>query len=460
MDTYLVDFPKPRADSFVTASVPGSKSITNRLLLLAALSDDEVTLTGCLSGEDSQAMIQCLQALGFSLSLEASAAGLRVSLRGHGGDIPQKEASLYAFDSATTARFLLAVLAFSSGTYTLDGSRQLRNRPLSALIEALLPSGARIESLEKPGHLPLRVTGAFSPLPDMPSPAPSRKIPLDYAVCIDESSQHLSALLLSSAFLSRRLQKPVRVRQSGRHGTGYIALTTKLMQDFGIRVSEEALSYTVHSASLRAPRTYAAEADISSACYIYAAAAVLGISSSVRGVRADSAQPDTSFFQILAKMGCRLIRTSEGGLIVQGPKGGALQGGFTVSMAACSDQALTLAAIAPYADAPITLTGIHHLRFQECDRIEAMRHNLSLLGIQTSLQYPGTMDEALTVYPGKVKAASLPSFQDHRVAMAFALSGLRASGVRVLSPSCCQKTFPHYFAELDRIKRQLSETVI
>ena len=186
---------------------------------------------------------------------------------------------------------------------------------------------------------------------------------------------------------------------------------------------------------------------MSAAAYFYALAAVLGTKAEVKGVRRHMLQGDTQFLAVLEKMGCEIEKQeSENGLILSGPEEGKLKGGFSVDMSAFSDQALTLAAIAPYADAPVTITGIGHIRLQECDRIHAISHNLTILGIRVDEK-----EDTVTIYPGKPSGGDVETYDDHRVAMSFALTGLRTEGVRILNPSCCRKTFAEYFDVLDHV---------
>ena len=199
--------------------------------------------------------------------------------------------------------------------------------------------------------------------------------------------------------------------------------------------------------------TYDVEPDMSAAAYFYALAAVLGVKVAVKGVSNHMIQGDMEFFNVLEKMGCEvqgLGKNDSGSIIVAGRKDGSLVGGFEQDMSAFSDQALTLAAIAPYANAPITISGIGHIRLQECDRIKAIVENLTALGIKTEEK-----KDSVTIYPGALKGCEIETYDDHRVAMSFALTGLRTKGVKIVNPSCCKKTFAEYFQVLEMVLCQI-----
>ncbi len=493
MNQYLVDFPKVKGPKLVIASVPGSRSITNRALLMAALSDERVTLKDCHASEDGKVMIRCLMDLGFEVSMEKNGLNLDVTIQGLSGRIPQKEAVLDVGSAGTVARFVLALLAFSDGRCTINASDQMKKRPIRPLIDALVISGAKVEYLEEEGNFPLRITGAFYDDPSIVQPT-------SYTVNIDQSSQFLSALLVAAPVLAFRTQKPITIAGIGSHGLEYIYLTAGMLKEFGIQISEmepdsrcfkqnssyfsfepdpaqqekttASLQYVIMPERAKAPSEYTIEPDMSAACYFYALAAVLSITCEVSGVRQGNLQSDAAFLGVLSQMGCSIVESEEGIVRVTGPKEGKLKGDFTVDMSAFSDQALTLAAIAPYADGPITIKGIDHLRFQECDRINAMLTNLSAMGIhaekskdaktaqETIMTFPRTTHEAITIFPGTIQPATIETFGDHRVAMAFALSGLRAEGITINDPDCCKKTFADYFELLDDIKMQLADQLI
>lgn len=429
-------------DKIAETHVPGSKSITNRALLLAAMAQGTSVLRGCLTSDDAMHFLGCLKVLGFPVKEEkGEGLGSIVTITGFGGEIPNKKAEIYVGSAGTAARFLVAMLAFADGGYVVKSSEQMKKRPMQPLIDALRAAGAVVECLEEEGHFPLRIFGAKD----------RSAIPETFSVDIGKSSQFLSALLIAVG----TLHKKALIKVNGSHGLSYVDLTADMMKSFGVSVEKQIvdgqIQYAFSGEGQYEALEYDIEPDMSAAAYFYALAAVLGSKVSVKGVTDHMLQGDTAFLNLLDQMGCIIDRSAEN-IIVQGPRYGKLKGGFTVDMSAFSDQALTLAAIAPFADAPITITGIGHIRLQECDRIHAIAHNLNALGIQVYEK-----EAEVTIYPGAVHGGDVETFDDHRVAMSFALAGLRAEGVRILNPSCCKKTFAEYFEVLEEVLAQIAE---
>lgn len=437
-DIYEVKCPKNINKNIVAeAAVPGSKSITNRALLLAAMANGTSTLKGCLTSDDARHFLECLKTLGFPVKeVPGEGLGSDITITGFGGDIPNKEAEIYVGSAGTAARFLVAMLAFSDGEYRVNSSEQMKKRPMQPLIDVLRNAGAGVECMEEEGHFPLHIVGAKG----------RALIPDHFTVNIDKSSQFLSALLIAVGTLGKK----ARISVVGTHGLSYVDLTAKMMESFGIFVKKQEkdgqIAYQFSGEGRYEALEYEVEPDMSAAAYFYALAALLGAKVSVKGVNGRMLQGDVEFLRVLEKMGCRI----EEDAVVTGPENGKLKGGFTVDMSAFSDQALTLAAIAPFADAPVTITGIAHIRLQECDRIKAIVHNLTALGIKTE-----EASDGVTIYPGSIQGCEIETYEDHRVAMSFALIGLRVEGVRILNPSCCKKTFAEYFTVLEGVLDQL-----
>lgn len=443
------------------ASVPGSKSITNRALLLAAMAQGTSVLHNCLTSDDSVYFMECLKTLGFAVeSKPEGPLGSQVTIHGLGGEIPCKEAVIYVGSAGTAARFLAAMLAFSDGEYTLESSKQMKKRPMQPLIEALEQVGARVECLEEKGRFPLHITGAGKRLREKSANEKGKIQPLRsedrfpecIRVNIDQSSQFLSALLIAAG----TLHQPISIEVTGSHGLSYVDLTVKMMEQFGVIVHQKTvdgkLQFSLNADIAYQARDYTVEPDISAASYFYAFAALLGIRMSVPGIRLPMLQGDAEFIRVLEKMGCTSEEGVGGELVLSGPSNGILKGGFILDMSAFSDQALTLAAIAPYADAPVTITGIGHIRLQECDRIHAIVRNLTALGIETEER-----EGEITIFPGVPKGCRIETYDDHRVAMAFALTGLRTKGVRIVNPSCCKKTFGEYFEVFEKVLSKIGK---
>lgn len=433
--------PNIHTQTLVTTKVPGSKSITNRALLLAAMADGTSTLEGCLTSDDARYFLSCLKTLGFLVeeTMEGASPG-SIRITGLGGEIPNKKASIYVGSAGTAARFLVAMLAFSDGEYTVDSSQQMKKRPMQPLIDTLRDAGADVTCTEEEGHFPLHIIGAKG----------RAGIPECFTVNIDKSSQFLSAMLIAVGALHKKAQ----IRVIGTHGLRYVDLTAKMMKSFGVTVHKEVLSgqlnYLFADAMSYQAISYQIEPDMSAAAYFYALAGLLGARVAVKGVHNNMLQGDVEFLKVLGQMGCE-INGTENGIAVFGPENGRLKGGFSLDMSAFSDQALTLAAIAPFADAPITITGIGHIRLQECDRIHAIVKNLTALGIRAEEK-----KDEVTIFPGKPHGAEIETYDDHRVAMSFALTGLRTKGVKILNPDCCKKTFAEYFDVLEKVLSELS----
>ncbi len=425
----------------ITVKVPGSKSITNRALLIGAAANGVSRLKGCLTSDDAYHFLECLKALGFNIKETHDKARLsNVEITGCGGNIPNKKAEIYVGSAGTAARFLVAMLAFSDGEYTVNSSNQMKKRPMQPLIDSLRNAGAEVSCLEEEGRFPLKISGAKT----------YSKIPDSFTVNIDKSSQFLSALLIAAGTLNKKST----INVTGSHGLSYVDLTAAMMKDFGVAVQKEkAYGNTVYILSGNDSYNgidYNIEPDMSAAAYFFALAAILGISIRVCGVKCNMLQGDTEFITLLEKMGCTKTYDESGDIILTGAENGKLKGGFTADMSSFSDQALTLAAIAPFADAPITITGIGHIRLQECDRIHAISYNLDKLGIKTV-----ECEDSVTIYPGKPKSGLIETFDDHRVAMSFALTGLKADGIIIKNPQCCKKTFAEYFDVLETVISQI-----
>ncbi len=414
-----------------TVEVPGSKSITNRALLLAALSEGEVVLHGVLFSDDTRHFLGALRQLGFQISADEEKK--QVTVVGCGGRIPCKETEIDVGSAGTAARFLTAMLAFSDGRYTIQASEQMKRRPMKPLLELLKETGAGISYLEREGFLPVKVTGrAYRAKAD-------GQMPLSLSLDIGKSTQFLSALLLSAPMLPEGLS----IRMLGEKADGsYIRITRDMMREFGVTVSFDGRNYQVEQGASYRKASYEIEPDMSAACYFYAAAAVTGGRALVKRIYSGNRQGDFRFLAVLEQMGCTVTEEKEG-IAVSGPANGRLRG-IAVNMNDFSDQALTLAAIAPFAEGEVRIEGIRHIREQECDRIHAMTQNLRKLGIVCREK-----EDGVVIASGVPKGGAVETYEDHRVAMAFSLIGLCADGIRIKNPACCGKTFEGYFALLD-----------
>ncbi|MBQ9081068.1 MAG: 3-phosphoshikimate 1-carboxyvinyltransferase [Clostridia bacterium] len=421
MEKYTVKQLHNQKDIVVT--VPGSKSITNRALLLAALSQGKCTISGVLFSDDSRAFLSCLESLGFSLSVDE--AKKEVTIQGTGGVIPNKKAQINVRSAGTAARFLTVMLAFAGGEYTLQSSEQMEKRPMQPLLSELRAAGVEITCLKNEGCFPfiLRSNGV-----DI------KEITIDTEI----SSQFASALLMSATLC----KKGLTVKLTGNRTEGaYIAITAKMLSQFGIRYEKAGAEYYILPQQSYSLTSYDIEPDFSAACYFFAAGALLNKKATVKGLRLSSMQGDKKFLSVLQNMGCTVLESQEGVTLT----GAKTLRGVSVNMNDFSDQALTLAAIAPFASSPTQITGVAHIRKQECDRIHAMAVNLKAMGVKVEEK-----EDGITVYPcNQILPAQIQTFSDHRVAMSFSIAGLKCGCLTIQNPKCCQKTFENFFEVLE-----------
>lgn len=430
METYTVHpiFYQQTKPFQLTIEAPGSKSITNRALMLAALSDGETLLKGTLFSDDSRHFLQCLIDLGFDVHINENTHTVRVT--GMGGTIPKRSASINVGSAGTAARFLTAMLGCAGGIYHLDASDQMKKRPMAPLLKTLTDLGCTIIYDEKPGFFPFTIQ--------------SQGITAAEAIVdIEDSSQFLSALLMSAVMIGHDF----KIRITGNHGLSYIRMTTQMMRQFGAEVTDLGNGiWLIPGSSRYHACTYQIEPDVSAAAYFYGMAALSGGSVLVRHVHFNSLQGDVALIRAFESMGCQAEDTSEG-IRLNGPANGHLKG-IDIDMSSFSDQALTLAAVAPFADGPTCIRNIGHIRLQESDRMAAIVHNLTRIGIHSEIQ-----GDDILIEPGKPHAACIETYDDHRVAMAFSLTGLCTPGIVINNPLCCRKTFENYFDVLDHICR-------
>ncbi len=413
----------------VRVQVPGSKSLTNRALAIAALAEGTSVLTGVLNSEDTRVFVESLQRLGFDLRADFDAA--RIEIEGRGGTIPATEADLFLANSGTSLRFLTALVSLGRGRYRLDGTQRMRERPIADLLAALSRLGASARSEAGTGCPPVIVDadgldGGYADLKG------------------DVSSQFLSALLMSLP----RARGPSSIMIAGRLvSVPYIAMTLAVMEAFGVRISNRDYQrFNVEPGRYRA-RTYPIEPDASAASYFFASAAVLGNSVTVEGLGTASIQGDMGFVDILEHMGCRVDRQADRTTVVGGPLRGV-----DVDMNAISDTVMTLAVVALFAEEHTRIRNVGHIRHKETDRISAVANELRKLGAEVDEQPDG-----LVIFPpSTLKPASIATYNDHRMAMAFALAGLRQDGVVIEDPACVGKTYPGFWTDWTRVSPGLS----
>ena len=406
----------------VTANVqmPGSKSYTNRALIMAALTKGPVVLKNPLYSDDTEAMIDCLRTLGLKLNSEPD----RIIVYNDVSVVQNKSYQLFARDSGTTVRFILALLCIVPGIKTLQGSPRLNKRPISDLIDALRTLGAQIEYVNGEGQLPIKVTS---------STLSKRSAELKG----DLSSQFCSAMLLIAPLLQGfklHMQGPC-ISQP------YVDMTVNCMQEWGVDVVQADKIYSIPDQAYQ-KKEYLIEGDFSSAGYFFALAALTQSTITLENLNPTSKQADRQFLAILEKMGNR-VTYGENGITVQGKGVMALD----VNMEGCPDQVMTLAVLAAFAKGVTRISGVCSLRYKETERVVALKNELKKMGIHTEDSH-----DTLHIWGGVPRAAEIDTYNDHRMAMAFAVAGMHLKGMSIRNPEVVNKTFPSFWEVLGSLR--------
>ena len=417
---------------------PGSKSLTNRALVIAALAGGTSTLANVLAADDTRVMIEGLRAMGFALDEGGDGT---VTVHGLGGRVPAASADLHCGNSGTTIRFLTAVAALGRGSFTFDGVPRMRERPVGPLLDLLRNLGARVTPLGRPGFPPYRVDGSGLAGGLGRYPATT-------------SSQFLSAVLMVAPYARHEVRIDLDRPQTS---WPYVEMTTRLMDYFSVTpelvrdpLTREPLKVIVPQEAYR-PTDYAVEPDASAASYFLAAAAVRpGARVTVRGLGSDSLQGDVRFAGVLKRMGAA-VEVRRDAMTVGGPD--ALEG-VDVDLADMPDVAQTLAVAALFAEGRTVIRGLHTLRVKETDRLAALRAELTKLGATATVD-----GDALSIDPpARVAPAGIDTYDDHRMAMSFAVAASVVPGVVVRDAGCVAKTYPRFFDDLGRLLRTERET--
>ena len=421
-----------------TVRVPGSKSLTNRALLLSALAKGTTHITNALFSDDSRYFAQALQTLGFVVQLDE--ANREMTVTGLGGKIPAQNAELFIGNAGTAARFLSAFLALGHGEYILDGDSRMRERPIDDLVDSLTQLGATIQTVTQYAvrntlHLPLKITA---------SGLRGGKT----KIAGDISSQFLSALLMVAPYA----QLPIEIELTTElNSKPYVDMTISIMNNFGAEVKRDGYQHFTISPTNYLPITnYPIESDASAASYFFAAPAICGGTVKVENISRKSIQGDIAFLNILEQMGCVVTETSNA-IIVHRPHrplAGSSIVGIDIDLRDLPDTAQTLAAIAPFASSPTRIRGIASARLKETDRIHATCTELTRLGVRVEEH-----EDGMTIHPTfNLQPANIQTYNDHRMVMAFSLIGLRVDGVTIENPSCVSKTFPTFFDVLKTLR--------
>jgi 3-phosphoshikimate 1-carboxyvinyltransferase len=416
---------EPRGPLDVTVRVPGSKSITNRALVCAALANGETHISSALDSEDTQMMRGALTALGTTID---SRHDPWVVSGGRGLISPSQP--LHTANSGTTARFLTAIATLADGPVIVDGGTRMRERPINDLVDALILLGARARVEGENGCPPVWLEGGG---------LDGGEIEIDASL----SSQFVSAVMLAAPYA--REDVTLYFVDNVLVSRPYVDLTIDVMKSFGAEAAwvdapgPEAVR--VRAGTHYQPRRYTVEPDASAATYPFCAAAIAGGKVRIHGIPEVSHQSDFGILGLLERMGCKVSREGRS-VTVEGPSDGLKSLG-EVDMNHMSDAALTYAVLCLFANGPTTITNVAHVRLKETDRLLALETELRRLGARAE-----ATESSLKIQPGPLHGAEIETYNDHRMAMAFSLAGLRVPGVVIKDPDCVVKTWPNYFEVL------------
>jgi len=419
LDGPLAIPPLDRAPEMVWR-VPGSKSITNRALVLAALAEGESTLEGVLASDDTRHMRVALEAMGIDIREEGPTT---LVVRGGRARLRAPEGPLFVGNSGTTVRFLAALAALVDGKTTLYGDEAMARRPLDVLVDGLRQLGVRVDC--ETGAPPLTVYGGR---------LPGGRVTMRG----DRSSQYFSALLMAGALA----EAPVEVvLSSPLVSRPYVDITRRMMQDFGGNVDVTSDGFRVRPVAAYLARDYSIEPDASSASYAFALAAASGGSIDVPGLGAQALQGDYAFVDVLAQAGAEVSRRADGTTV----RGTGTLRGLDVDMHHISDTVMTLAALAPLCEGTTRITNVANIRIKETDRLAATANELERIGQQVTQG-----DDWLEIAPRPISPATIHCYDDHRMAMSFAILGAVRPGITLENPRCVAKTYPGFFEDLSR----------
>ena len=398
-------------------SVPGSKSYTHRMLIAAALANGVSTLKNALVSEDTQFTMEALRQMGIQIEVN----GTDVRVYGKSGHLQSCDAPIYLGNSGTSMRLLTGVTTLGTGTYTLTGNARMQMRPIKDLLDALQQMGIKARSVKNTGCPPVEVTGAV---------INAEQVDIN----CQNSSQYLSALLLMAPGTSRGLE--IRVAGGPPVSRPYVDLTVALMETFGIQIDREGYKrFKVPGEQFYRAGNYVVETDCSQAAYFWGAAAISGAEINVTGIQSDSTQGDIRFVDLLQQMGCRVSREANS-IGVAGRPLCAIE----ADMADMPDQVPTLAVVAAFAEGTTAIKNVAHLKSKESDRLSATVAELNKMGIDATCTA-----NALIVKGGKPKGAIIDTYNDHRIAMSFAIAGLKVPRVCIQNEGCVKKSFPTFW---------------
>src|SRR5271154_4180069 len=402
--------------------MPGSKSITNRAMVLAALAQGRSVLEAVLLSDDTRYMSEALRVMGFSVEIDEPAR--RITISGRGGTIPEHGGEIFVGGAGTVMRFLCAMGTLGEGRFRIDGNRRMRQRPIGPQLDAMQPLGASVYSERKNNCPPVIVDASRA-----------RFIGGETSIDARVSSQFVSAMLMPAPIWKSGL----RLAIVGDTARPFIDMTLRLMEAWGARSSVDGEMITVRGGQWYRAQRFVVEPDASSASYFAAAAALVGGSVKIEGLTSNSVQGDIDFLGVLQRMGAR-VKWYPGYVEVVGT--GKLIG-VDVAMNSMPDMVATLAAIAPFASTPTRIRNVAFIRHHESDRIRALATELRRLGATVVEN-----DDGLEIAPSAMHPAAVETYDDHRIAMSFAVTGLKLGGLKIKDPACVAKTFPDFFDRL------------
>jgi 3-phosphoshikimate 1-carboxyvinyltransferase len=407
-------------------ALPGSKSITNRAMLLAAMAKGRSMIDAALLSDDTRYMADALRTLGFAVKIEPKIR--RVTIDGQGGAIASRGADLFVGGAGTAMRFLVPFLTLGRGRYRIDGNPRMRERPIAPLGQAMQRLGATVYSEHDNRCPPVIVDTTRAAFAGGETSIDAR-----------DSSQFVSAMLMPAALWPLGLV----LTMQGDAARPFIAMTLALMESWGARSSSNGDTITVPGGQSYRARRFLVEPDASAASYFAAAAALCGGSVTLERLSRDSVQGDIAFLELLERMGAR-VEWNKDNVIVTGT--GTLVG-IDVAMNSMPDMVATLAALAPFASSPTRIRGVAFIRHHESDRIHALATELGRIGAGVE-----EFEDGLAITPAKLTPASIETYDDHRIAMSFAIAGLKLAGLHIRNPGCVAKTFPDFFDRLEALR--------
>jgi 3-phosphoshikimate 1-carboxyvinyltransferase len=405
--------------------VPGSKSITNRALVLAALAQGRSVVESVLLSDDTRYMSDALRVLGFNVEIDEAAR--RITVSGRGGTIPSRGAEIFVGGAGTVMRFLVAMVTLGEGRFHIDGNQRMRQRPIGPQLDAMQRLGASVYS-ERDNNCPPVIVDASR------ARFEGGHTSIDARV----SSQFVSAILMPAPIWKAGLKLQV----IGDTARPFIDMTLRLMETWGAHASIVGDTIVAPGGQWYRAQRFVVEPDASSASYFAAAAALVGGSVRIEGLTSNSVQGDIGFLGVLQQMGARVAWHPDHVEVI----GTGKLAGVDVAMNSMPDMVATLAAIAPFASSPTTIRNVEFIRHHESDRIRALATELRRLGATVVEK-----DDGLEIAPSTMHPAAVETYDDHRIAMSFAVAGLKLGGVRIKDPGCVAKTFPDFFERLSAL---------